>query len=155
MLSYQKQYIAKKTMPCGDFNASPHVRQFFLHPVHFTKITPAQVTGQNDNDPKMTERIKYLSENLDEDQDRDLFDESLKIFKKVIPNLVFDSPPFLSVDDSGNLIAEWRECFSHTLIALLFSPSQISMTAFKEKKIVKKMTGVADEIIKEFSKLNL
>lgn len=95
----------------------------------------------------VSERLNYLSENLDDDQDREIFENSKKIVNKFIDCAKTASIPLISVDDTGYIVFEWRNYNQYDVIMILFKTTEnISYVAVKQKKIVLKGSGLVSEV---------
>jgi len=105
-------------------------------------------------DQQIDKQLAYLRENLDEDQDKEIFKGSVDCFKRANLSMIYEKPPVLSVDNSGYLIAEWRGYQSYDILLMMFSPNdRISLTAIKGKILVKKISGTMIEVTREFGRL--
>lgn len=105
-------------------------------------------------DNAIEERLGFLSKNLDEDQDTNLFNLSVSLFRSVEPRLYYEKSPRLGVDDSGALVAEWNNYGEYEIISIRFGgEKQISLVAIKKDKVVTKTIGVPSEIVNSFNRL--
>jgi hypothetical protein len=96
-------------------------------------------------------RLDFLEENLDEEQDIDIFTKSKQAVLEFINRIKFSEQPLIGVDNTGYIVFEWHQYNMFDLVMMLFkADSNISLTAIKEKKIVKKATGIISEIVNEF-----
>ncbi len=99
-------------------------------------------------------RMKYLVENLDEDQDAEIFSLSKSTVKKFLEYVKQTEPPLISVDNSGYIVFEWRQYHQYDIVMLLFmTNNRISLTGIKEEKCLLKATGVVQEISNIFLQL--
>ncbi len=102
----------------------------------------------------ISERLKYLSENLDEDQDLEIFNLSRNTVENFISYIKTTELPLISIDNSGNIIFEWREYNQYEIIMMLFkSDGNISLTGVKEKKCLIKASGIISEVSNVFLQL--
>ena len=102
---------------------------------------------KNEYKKNVSERLKYLSENLDDDQDEDIFKKSKKIVDKFIGCVKTTDVPLISVDDTGYIVLEWRDYNHYDVVAILFKTTEnISYVAVKQKKIVLKGSGLVSEV---------
>ena len=114
-------------------------------------LRESKTSGQKSS---IENRIAVLSENLDEDQDSELFSLSVSLFRSVFPKLITEEPPRLGLDDSGVLVAEWDNYGDYTMVTIRFGDEkQISLVAVKDGRLVNKCVGITDEIISVFNRL--
>ena len=100
------------------------------------------------------ERLNYLYENLDEDQNVEIFDLSRKTVNKFIEYIKTTEKPLISVDDLGNIIFEWRKYNQYDIIMMLFKSNNIiSLTGIKEEKCLIKVSGIVSEVSNIFLQL--
>jgi hypothetical protein len=99
-------------------------------------------------------QLGYLKENLDDDQDLEIFTNSVECFKQANLEMVYEEAPVLSVDNAGCLIAEWRKYKSYDVVLMMFRyQNTISMTAIRDARLVKKISGIVSDVIDEFNRL--
>ncbi|WP_010262765.1 hypothetical protein [Treponema primitia] len=58
-------------------------------------------------------RFKFLDRSLEDDQDEEIYKLTKTITLEVLQYLSFDIPPFIGIDNSGQVIVEWhnyKEC---------------------------------------------
>lgn len=95
------------------------------------------------------ERLIFLSDNLDDDQDPEIFEKSKGIVNKFISCAKLTSIPLISVDDAGYIVFEWRNYNHYDVFVILFKTTDsISYVAVKQKKIVLKGSGLVSEVAK-------
>jgi hypothetical protein len=100
------------------------------------------------------ERIKYLIENLDEDQDQKIFELSKKTMEKFIEYVKTTEVPLISVDNVGNIIFEWRNYNSYDILIMLFrTDEKLSLTGIKKNKCLLKISGIIEEVSDIFLQL--
>jgi hypothetical protein len=73
----------------------------------------------NDFAPVISKRLNYLSDVLEADQDRSLFERTQKLLREVFNQLEFEKCPDIGVDDAGQTIAEWHNYDDYTVISLI------------------------------------
>jgi|GEM_PF-3814877 len=102
----------------------------------------------------ISERLKYLFENLDEDQDKEIFNLSKNTVNHFIEYIKTTKTPLVSVDNVGNILFEWRAYHNYNIIMLLFKTNDtISLTGIKQDKCVIKVSGIISEVSDAFLRL--
>lgn len=108
----------------------------------------------DDYKEKITDRLKYLAENLDEEQDEEIFNLSRATADKFLNYIGHTDLPLISVDNSGNIIFEWRHYNNYDIVMLLFKTNEtIALTGIKEKECLRKDIGIVKEIADIFLQL--
>jgi hypothetical protein len=69
--------------------------------------------------PAIRKRLDYLSDVLETDQDRSLFERTQNLLLEVFNQLEFESCPDIGVDDAGQTIAEWHNYDDYTIISVI------------------------------------
>lgn len=102
----------------------------------------------------ISERLKYLFDNLDEDQDKEIFNLSKNTVNHFIKYIKTTKTPLVSVDNVGNILFEWRDYNNYNIIMLLFKTNDtISLTGIKQDKCVIKVSGIISEVSDAFLRL--
>lgn len=102
----------------------------------------------------VSERLKYLSDNLDDDQDREIFERSKKVVDKFISYAKTIDNPLISVDNTGYIVFEWRNYHQYDVVMILFKTTEnISFVGIKPKEIILKASGIISKITKLFQKI--
>jgi len=57
---------------------------------------------------QINKRFSYLDIALDDDQDKVIYNKTKDLLLRVLSCLLIDKPPFIGVDNSGQVIAEWH-----------------------------------------------
>jgi hypothetical protein len=103
----------------------------------------------------VSERLMYLSDNLDDDQDREIFERSKKVVDKFIGCVKIIDHPLISVDNTGYIVFEWRNYNQYDVVMVLFKTNEnVSLVGLKQKKkTILKVSGLISEIAKFFQKM--
>ena len=102
----------------------------------------------------ISERLKYLFDNLDEDQDKEIFNLSKNTVNHFIEYIKTTKTPLVSVDNVGNILFEWRDYHNYNIIMLLFKTNDtVSLTGIKQNKCVIKVSGIISEVSDAFLRL--
>lgn len=102
----------------------------------------------------ISERLKYLSDNLDEDQNKEIFNLSKNTVNHFIEYIKTTKTPLVSVDNVGNILFEWRDYHNYNIIMLLFKTNDtVSLTGIKQNKCVIKVSGIISEVSDAFLRL--
>lgn len=103
---------------------------------------------------KITERLDYLKDNLDEDQDFEIFNLSKNTVNSFIEYVKNTDLPLMSVDNAGNIIFEWRNYNLYDIVMILFNTNgTMSLTRIKENKSLLQASGELSEISNIFLQL--
>ncbi len=102
----------------------------------------------------ISERMKYLSENMDDDQDKEIYEFSKKTMMNFINEIKSISFPRISLDNTGNVVFEWQQFNDYSMVIILFdADNRIAITGIKKNKAILRFNGILEEGIKFF--LNL
>lgn len=100
------------------------------------------------------ERVLYLKENIDEDQDLEVFEMSKETMWNFVKQIKSATFPMISLDNVGNVVFEWRKFNDYDMLLILFdSDDKMSITGIKENRAILRFSGILDEGIRQF--LNL
>ena len=102
----------------------------------------------------ISERLKYLFDNLDEDQDKEIFNLSKNTVNHFVGYVKIRKTPLVSVDNVGNIVFECRDYHNYNIIMLLFKINDtISLAGIKQNKCVIKVSGIISEVYDAFLRL--
>jgi hypothetical protein len=94
-------------------------------------------------------RFAYLSDVLENDQDRTLFETTKNLLMEVLETLKFDISPDIGVDDSGRVIAEWHDYNDFAAISIIpFSPDKILFEGLKKNNTIFTITTTIQNLKK-------
>jgi hypothetical protein len=86
-------------------------------------------------------RLAYLSDVLENDQDRALFEMTKNLLREVLTALQFEVNPDIGVDDSGRTIAEWHDYNDFSAISIIpFSSDKILFEGLKKNNTILTIT---------------
>jgi hypothetical protein len=67
---------------------------------------------------EIDDRLAVLDTALEEDQDRDLYERTKRLFLEVIIYLKIDRRPLIGANDTGQVVAEWQDYKTYDIVAL-------------------------------------
>ena len=114
------------------------------------------ISKENSDSYKKTinARLKYLNDNLDEEQDYEIFALSERTVKSFVEYVKTTELPLISVDNVGNVIFEWRNYNLYDIVIMLFNTNgTLSLTGIKENKCLLQASGELSEISNIFLQL--